>query len=76
VISLGRKAWLSAGSDRASERCRRLGLIATAKLNDVDRQASLADELARIVDQPISRLGELLPWHWRKTSTLRDTAAA
>jgi hypothetical protein len=40
-------------------------LIETAKLNDVDPQAWLADVLARIADTPLSRLPELLPWSWR-----------
>ena len=39
-------------------------LIVTAKLNDVDPQAWLADVLARIADHP-ARLDELLPWNWR-----------
>jgi hypothetical protein len=39
-------------------------LIVTAKLNDVDPRAWLADVLARIADHPASRLDELLPWHW------------
>ena len=41
-----------------------LTMIATAKLNDVDPQAWLADVLARIADMPQSRLPELLPWNW------------
>ena len=40
-------------------------LIATAKLNDINPQAWLADVLARIADHPASRLSELLPWHWK-----------
>jgi hypothetical protein len=36
----------------------------TAKLNDVDPQAWLADVLARIAEQPASRLDGLLPWNW------------
>jgi transposase len=40
-------------------------LIATARLNDVDPQAWLADALARIADQPARRLAELLPWNWK-----------
>ena len=39
-------------------------LIGTAKLNDVDPQAWLADVLERIADLPQTRLQELLPWHW------------
>jgi transposase len=40
-------------------------LIQTAKLNDVDPQAWLADVLARIADMPQTKLAELLPWNWR-----------
>ena len=36
-------------------------LIGTAKLNDVDPQAWLADVLARIAEEPQARLQELLP---------------
>jgi hypothetical protein len=43
-IALGRKSWLFAGSDRGGERAAALySLIVTAKLNDVDPQAWLAD---------------------------------
>ena len=42
-------------------------LIATAKLNDINPQAWLADVLARIADHPAARLHELLPWHWKAT---------
>jgi hypothetical protein len=67
-IAVGRKAWLFAGSDRGGERAAAIySLIATAKLNDVDPRAWLADVLARIGDQPASRLGELLPWNWSKS---------
>ena len=45
-LALGRKAWLFAGSDRGGERAALLySLIVTAKLNDVDPQAWLADIL-------------------------------
>jgi transposase len=36
----------------------------SAKLNDIDPQAWLADVLANIADTPISRLEQLLPWNW------------
>ena len=46
-IALGRRAWLFAGSDRGGERAAAMyTLIATAKLNDIDPQAWLADVLA------------------------------
>jgi transposase len=68
-IALGRKAWLFAGSDRGGERAAAIyTLIGTAKLNDVDPQAWLADVLSRINDHPASRLDELLPWRWKRAA--------
>jgi hypothetical protein len=65
-LALGRKAWLFAGSDRGAQRAAFLyGLIVTAKLNNIDPQAWLADVLARIADHPANRIDELLPWNWR-----------
>jgi transposase len=65
-VAIGRKAWLFAGSDRGGERAAAMySLITTAKLNDVDPQAWLADVLRRINDHPASRLDELLPWNWK-----------
>jgi transposase len=65
-IALGRKAWLFAGSDRGGERAAIMfTLIQTAKLNDVDPQAWLADVLARIADHKSTDLAALLPWNWR-----------
>jgi hypothetical protein len=64
-IAIGRKSWLFAGSDQGGERAAAMySLIYTAKLNNVDPQAWLADVLARINDQPASRLDQLLPWNW------------
>jgi transposase len=63
-LALGRKSWTFAGSDRGADRFAfMLTLITTARLNDIDPQAWLADVLARIADLPQSRLGELLPWN-------------
>lgn len=42
-----------------------LTLIMTARLNDVDPKAWLADILARIADLPVSHLHKLLPWEWK-----------
>jgi hypothetical protein len=67
AIALGRKSWLFAGSERGAARAAAMTtLIATAKLNDVDPLAWLADVLARIAGIPQSRLPELLPWQWKK----------
>ena len=67
-IALGRKSWLFAGSDRGGERAAVMyTLIQTARLNDVDPQAWLADVLARINDHNIQRLDELLPWNWKNS---------
>lgn len=64
-VALGRKAWLFAGSERGGERAALMyTLIQTAKLNDIDPQAWLADVLASLPDHPVTRLDELLPWNW------------
>jgi transposase len=75
-IALGRKSWLFAGSDRGGQRAAAMyAIIVTAKMNDVDPQAYLADVLARIADHPANRLYELLPWNWRPLQeTVRQAA--
>lgn len=75
-VALGRRSWLFAGSHRGGERAAMIySLVVTAKLNDVDPRAWLADVLARIADHPASRLDELLPWNWRRTETALARAA-
>jgi transposase len=49
-------------------------LIQTAKLNDIDPQAWLADVLSRIAETPQSRLRELLPWNWTTARLARAAA--
>ena len=64
-IAIGRKSWLFAGSERGGERAAIMyTLIQTAKLNNVDPQAWLADVLNRIADHSNLRLENLLPWNW------------
>ena len=54
-FALGRKSWLFAGSERGAERAAAMTtLIMTAKLNDVDPLAWLADVLARINAIPLA----------------------
>jgi transposase len=74
-LALGRKAWLFAGSQRGAERAAVMyTLIQTAKLNDVDPQAWLADVLRRIADTPQTQLAELLPWNWRSENAGQRSA--
>ena len=54
------RVWISTGHTD--------GLIVTAKMNDVDPQAWLADVLARIAAHPAHRLDELLPWNWKEAA--------
>ena len=75
-IALGRKSWLFAGSDRGGQRAAAMySLIVTAKLNDVDPQAWLADVLARIAEHPAHGIDELLPWNWQPRSAPESQAA-
>jgi transposase len=75
-IALGRKSWLFAGSDRGGMRAAAMyGLIVTAKMNDIDPQAWLADVLTRIAEHPAHRLDELLPWNWRSAGADLSRAA-
>jgi hypothetical protein len=75
-IALGRKSWLFCGSDRGGERAAVMySLIVTARMNDIDPQAWLADVLARIAEHPVQKLDELLPWNWRQLN-VRDSQAA
>lgn len=65
-IAIGRKNWLFAGSDRGGQRAALIyTLIVTARMNDVDPQAWLADVLGRIADHPAAKIDDLLPWNWK-----------
>ncbi len=73
-IALGRKSWLFAGSERGGDRAAFMySLIVTAKMNDIDPQAWLADVLGRLPDMTASQVPNLLPWNWR-TSEHRQAA--
>jgi transposase len=74
-IALGRKSWLFAGSDRGGQRAALMySLIVTAKMNEVDPQAWLADVLDRIAGHPAHRIDELLPWNWKSASPAAQAA--
>jgi len=75
-FALSRKAWLFAGSGRGAERAAAMAtLIQTAKMNDVDPQAWLADVLAGIAGMTQGGLNELLPWNWHTDGADRRRAA-
>lgn len=66
----------TSATDHSGQRAAILyGLIATAKMNDVDPQAWLANVLARIADIPQTRLHELLPWNWPRAAEMKEAAA-
>jgi transposase len=75
-IALGRKSWLFAGSDRGGQRAAIMySLIVTAKMNDIDPQAWLAEVLGRIAGHPAHRIDELLPWNWQpRNAAIRQAA--
>ncbi|SFN92384.1 IS66 C-terminal element [Bradyrhizobium sp. Rc3b] len=51
-------------------------LIMTARLDDIDPKAWLADVFARIADLPQNRLRELLPWNWTPSAQTPSTQEA
>lgn len=74
-IALGRKNWTFAGSDAGGRRAATMyTLIETAKLNDVDPRAWLADVLARLPGHPARAIDELLPWNWIAADHLKNAA--
>ena len=65
-----------AASYRGGQRAAAIySLIATAKMNDVDPQAWLADVLSRIAEHRAHRIDELLPWNWQPPAAARRQAA-
>jgi transposase len=76
-IAVGRNNWTFAGSDAGGRRAAAIfTLIESAKLDDVDPQAWLADVLARLQDHPARHIAELLPWNWNLLQQQQQRAAA
>ena len=67
-IALGRKNYLFAGSDAGGQRAALMyTIVQTAKLNGMNPEAYLRDTLAKVAEgHPISRIGELMPWHLQR----------
>lgn len=69
-IALNRKNALFAGSDEGAANWAAIAsLIETAKFNDVNPHAWLADTLTKLVNRwPASRIDELMPWAYAKAA--------
>jgi transposase len=70
-VALTRKNALFAGHEVGAENWAQFAsIVATCKLNDVNPLAYIADTLRAILDgHPQSRVDELMPWNFRKTSS-------
>ncbi len=69
LVTLGPKNCVFAGSLRAGKAMAiAFTLIETAKLNGVDPLAWLTDDLSRIANHKITKLGELMPWNYSSGS--------
>jgi transposase len=78
-IAMGRRNSLFSGNEGGARSWALLAsLVNTAKLNDVDPQAYLADVLERIVSGRTKRhqLAELLVWNWKAARERSEPAAA
>ena len=71
-MALTRKNALFAGHEvGAGNRALLTSIVATCKLNDVNPVDHIADTLRAILDgRPQSRIEELMPWRFQKTSSL------
>jgi len=71
-IALTRKNALFAGHEVGAENWAMLAsLVATCKMSDVNPVDYIAETLRAILDgHPKSRIEDLMPWHFRKASTL------
>jgi transposase len=78
-IAMGRRNSLFSGNEGGARSWAILAsLVNTAKLNDIDPQAYLADVLERIVSGRTKshQLAELLAWNWKAARERREPAAA
>jgi len=76
-VTLGRKNYLFAGSNRGGESAAAIyTLIGTAKLNGIDPESYLRNVLSRISEHSINRNDELLPWNLAPDSAKLSRHAA
>jgi transposase len=79
-IAMTRKNFLFLGSDEGGRRAAIFyTVIESAKLNEIDPEAYMADVIDRMAKgHPINRLAELLPWNWKaaRAASQRERHAA
>ncbi|CAM3953304.1 Transposase IS66 central domain-containing protein [Cereibacter sphaeroides] len=70
-VALTRKNALFAGHEVGAENWAMLAsLVATCKMSDVNPVSYIAETLRAILNgHPASRIEDLMPWHFRKTSS-------
>ncbi|WP_280980568.1 MULTISPECIES: transposase [unclassified Bradyrhizobium] len=75
-VVVGRRNWTFADSDAGGNRAAAAyTLTETREMNDVDRQAWLADVLAKPLDRPDNRVADLLPRNWKATQLSKAASA-
>ncbi|WP_437437804.1 transposase domain-containing protein [Trinickia violacea] len=63
-VAVGRRNYTFVGADSGGERAAAMySLIGSARLNGIDPEAYLHYVIERIVDHPVNRIDELLPWN-------------
>jgi len=76
-LCLGRKNWLTFGSEAAAHRAMvLLTLVQTCKAHGVDPFAYLRDVTDRVSTHPMSRIDELTPRRWKALRQPRSAQAA
>lgn len=67
IVALGRKRSLFAGSAEHAQNLAVLhSIVATCRLHQVNPYEYIRDLLIRIQTHPASRIGELMPWRWKR----------
>ena len=74
-LTIGRKNWLFVGSEKGGKATATLlSLIQTCRHLKINPREYIEDIMRRIMDQPMSRLSELLPDEWAIAQQKPDTS--
>src|SRR5512142_372361 len=67
IVALGRNRSLFAGSSEHAQNLAELhSIVATCRLHQVNPYEYIRDLLIRVQTHPASRIGELMPWRWKR----------